>query len=191
MSHVRRLGATALAVASVACGAARAPTGTVAAGRPFSLSSFRGPAGIQARLEGSIVVEDRWAYVTALGAVRTYQLDRQDYWDLRVRAGVARCQGRDVEIASEGRAVRLAPLLGLARDSARLDTTQRVLRDTLRLDVGVPPGTELARAWIALIFEWPFENVMATYAVHTNLPLDFSYGPWTGVAGDRLDDRCR
>ena len=65
------------------------------------------------------------------------------------------------------------------------------MRDTLRMDVGVPPGTELARAWIALIFEWPFENVMATYAVHTNLPLDFSYGPWTGVAVHRLDDRCR
>jgi hypothetical protein len=181
----------ALAVASVSCGAARARTETVGTGKPFSLSSFRGSVGIQARLEGSIVVQDRWAYVTGLGAVRTYQLDRQDYWDLRIRAGVATCTGRDVEIASEGRAVRLAPLLGLARDSARLDTAQRMLRDTLRLDVGVPPATELARSWIALIFEWPFENVMATYTVHTNVPLDFSYGPWTGLAVDRLSDRCR
>ena len=191
MSHVRQLCALALAVASLACGAARTRTAPVGAGKPFSLSSFRGSVGIQARLEGTIIVQDRWAYVTGLGAVRTYQLDRQDYWDLRVRAGVATCKGRDVEITSEGRAVRLAPLLGLARDSARLDTAQRMLRDTLQLDVGVPPATELARSWIALIFEWPFENVMATYTVHTNVPLDFSYGPWTGLAVDRLGDRCR
>ena len=125
------------------------------------------------------------------GSVRTYQLDRQDYWDLRVRAGVATCKGRSFEIVSEGRAVRLAPLLGLARDSARLDTAQRAFRDTLRLDVGIPPGTELARSWIALIFEWPFENVMATYTLHTNVPLELTHGPWTGRAVDSQGDRCR
>ena len=178
-------------VASVACGAARARSASVGVAKPFSMSSFGSSLGIQARLEGSITVQDRWTYVTApRGAVRTYQLDRQDYWDLRVRAAVAACKGRDVEVVSEGRAVRLAPLLGLARDSARLDTAQRAIRDTLRLDVGLPPGTELARSWIALIFEWPFESVMATYTVHTNVPLDFSYGAWTGRAIDLLDQRC-
>lgn len=156
------------------------------------MSSFGGVPGIQAHLDGSIAVQDGWAYMTApRGAVRTYQLDRQDYWDLRVRAGVATCQGREFEIVSEGRAARLAPLLGLSRDSARLDATPREFRDTLRLDVGIPPGTELARSWIALILEWPFENVMATYTLHTNVPLDVSYGPWTGHAVDSQGDRCR
>ena len=191
MRHVRRLPLVVLAVTLTACGAARARTASVGAGKPFSLSSFGSSLGIQGRLEGSITVQDRWAYVTApRGAIRTYQLDRQDYWDLRVRAGVASCKGRDFEIVSEGRAVRLAPLLGLARDSARLDTAQRAFRDTLRLDVGAPPGTELARSWIALIFEWPFENVMATYILHTNVPLDPSYGPWSGRAVDSPNDRC-
>lgn len=192
MIHVRQWGAIALTVASGACGAARANTAPIGAGKPFSVTSFRGSPGIQVRLEGSLAVQDRWVYLTAPGgAVRTYQLDRQDYWDLRVRAAVASCTGREFDVVSEGRAVRLAPLLGLARDSARLDTAQRAFRDTLRLDVGIPPGTELARSWIALIFEWPFENVMATYTMHTNVPLDVSYGPWTGRAVDLLGDRCR
>jgi hypothetical protein len=156
------------------------------------VSSFGGTPGIQVRLTGSLVVQNGWIYVTAPeGAVRTYQLDRQDYWDLRVRAGVASCNGRDFTVVSEGRAARLAPLLGLSQDSARLDATPRVFHDTLRLDVGAPPGTDLAKSWIALIFEWPFENLMATYISHTNLPLDESFGPWEARAVENPALRCR
>lgn len=192
MIRVRHLVAILLVVAAAACAGARARTAPIGAGKPFSVTSFRGSPGIQVSLEGSIVVQDRWVYATASrGAVRTYQLDRQDYWDLRVRAAIASCKGREFDIVSEGRPARLAPLLGLARDSARLDTAQRAFRDTLRLDVGTPPGTELARSWIAFIFEWPFENVMATYTLHTNVPLDAAYGSWTGRSVDSPSDRCR
>jgi hypothetical protein len=157
----------------------------------FTESSIGSSYGIQARFDGSIAVQDRWVYVVVpSGAVRTYQLDRQDYWDLRLRAGVASCTSRQFDIVSEGRAARLAPLLGLSRDAATLDTTTRALRDTLRLDVGVPAGTDLARSWVALIFEWPFQNVMATYTVHTNTPLNGS-SPWTGRAATLPGERCR
>ena len=158
---------------------------------PFTVNSFRSGYGIQARLEGTIAVQDHWVYVLApAGAVRTYQVDRQDYWDLRVRAGLASCTSKGFEIISEGRAARLAPLLGLSPDAARLDTTTRAFRDTLRLDVGVPSGTNLARSWIALIYEWPFESVMATYTVHTNVPLNGG-APWTGQQAEVPGSRCR
>ena len=189
---VRHVAAGVLLLALPACGGARARTSGPGAGRPFSISSFGGSPGIQVRMQGSIAVQDHWVYVAApRGSVRTYQLDRQDYWDLRVRAAVTTCQGRDFDVISEGRAARLAPLLGLSRDAARLDTAQRAFQDTLRLDVGAPPGTDLARSWIALIFEWPFESVMATYTMHTNLPLDPSFGPWTGLAVESPGERCR
>ena len=129
--------------------------------------------------------------VAPRGAVRTYQLDRQDYWDLRVRAAVVTCKGRTFEVASEGRATRLLPILGLSRDAATLDTTTLAFKDTLRVDVGIPPGTDLARSWIALIFEWPFQNVLATYTEHLNLPLNPAYGPWTGMAARVPGERCR
>lgn len=159
--------------------------------RPFVVSSLGSSSGIQARLDGSIIVRDGWVYVVVpRGAVRTYQLDRQEYWDLRLRAGVATCQGRETEVISEGRAARLAPALGLSRDSAYLDTTIRQFRDTLRLDVGVPPNTDLVRSWIALIFEWPFQNVMATYTVHTNVPLN-NGDAWTGREAENPGARCR
>lgn len=158
---------------------------------PFSVSSIRTSYGIQGRLTGTIAVQDRWVYlVVPVGAVRTYQLDRQEYWDLRLRAGLASCKPRGFEIVSEGRAARLAPLLGLSRDAATLDTTTREFRDTLRLDVGVPAGTDLGRSWIALTFEWPFQNVLATYTIHTNVPLNGD-GPWTGREADAPGERCR
>ena len=192
MIGVRQWITAAGLAALTACGGARAGGRPIGEGRPFSLSSFGGSVGIQVRLEGRIVAQDRWVYLTApRGTVRTYQLDRQDYWDLRVRAAVAACKGTRFEVVSEGRAARLAPLLGLSRDAARLDTAQRAFRDTLRLDVGVPPGTDLARSWIALIFEWPFESVMATYTMHTDVPLDASYGPWPSRSVDAPGQRCQ
>lgn len=176
----------------MACGGARHSWRPAGEGVPFRVSSIGSSYGIQARFDGTITAQDRWIYIVVLsGAVRTYQLDRQDYWDLRLRAGVASCASRNFEIVSEGRAARLAPLLGLSRDAATLDTTTRALRDTLRLDVGVPAGTDLAKSWIALIFEWPFQSVMATYTVHTNVPLNGASASWTGMAATVPGERCR
>ena len=181
-----------VALFASACSGARRGVLSTVEGRPFSISTIRSSYGIQARLEGSVALRDGWLYVIApRGAVRTYQVDRQDYWDLRVRAGIASCTGRDFEVKSEGRAARVATLLGLSRDAAFLDTTTRAFKDTLRLDVGVPPGTDPARAWVAFIFEWPFEGVLATYTVHSDIPLDPRSDRWTGRQADIIGERCR
>lgn len=176
----------------IACGGARQGRRAPGSGAPFAISSIGSSYGIQARFEGLIAVQDRWIHVVVpTGAVRTYQRDRQDYWDLRLRAGVVSCVAREFETVSEGRAARLAPLLGLSREAAMLDTTTRALRDTLRLDVGIPPGTDLAKSWVVLIFEWPFQSVMATYTVHTNVPLDEASRPWVGRQADNPVERCQ
>jgi hypothetical protein len=181
-----------LALFAGACGGARRGVISPVESRPFSISTIRSSYGIQARLEGSVALRQGWLYVSAPnGAVRTYQVDRQDYWDLRVRAGIASCVNRSVEVTSEGRAARVATLLGLSRDAAYLDTTTRAFKDTLRLDVGVPPGTDLARSWLAFIFEWPFEGVLATYTVHSDIPLDPRADRWTGRQASIEGERCR
>jgi hypothetical protein len=188
---VRALVTISFCVACFACGGARQARRPPGIGTRFSASSLGSVYGIQARFEGSIAVQDRWVYVVVpTGAVRTYQRDRQDYWDLRLRAGLAECASRGFEVVSEGRPTRLAPLLGLSREAATLDTTTRAFRDTLRLEVGVPPGTDLAKSWVVLIFEWPFQNVMATYTVHTNVPLDDGR-PWVDRQADIPGERCR
>ena len=192
MTAVRALALSLAVLLSVACGGARRGGLSPFTGRTFSVSTIQSSYGIQARMDGSIAGRDGWLFVIApRGAVRTYQVDRQDYWDLRVRAAVAACVGRSVEVTSEGRSARVATLLGLSRDAAFLDTTTRAFRDTLRLDVGVPPGTDLAKSWIAFIFEWPFEGVLATYTVHTDVPLSPRSGRWTGRQADNPGDRCR
>ena len=191
MSAARALVLLLAALSAGACGGARRGALSTVAGRPFSISTLRSSYGIQAQMDGSITMRDGWLYVIApRGAVRTYQVDRQDYWDLRVRAGVASCAGRSFDVTSEGRAERVASLLGLSRDAAFLDTTTRAFRDTLRLDVGIRPGTDLARSWIAFIFEWPFEGVLATYTVHSNIPLDPRSAPWTGRQAESPGERC-
>ena len=183
--------AALLVAAALACGGTRAGTSPLPTGTPFRLRPESG-YGIQGTFEGSIAMGDRWVYVTApKGGIKTYQLDRQDYWDLRLRAAVATCQGRSFEIVSEGRAARLAPLLGLSPDAAFLDTTTRTLKDTLRLDVGVPAGVDLARSWVALIFEWPVQSAMAIYTVHTNVPLLERAAPWSGRQAELPGERCR
>jgi hypothetical protein len=189
MGRVRLLVLLLLAFTG-ACGASRRDSAAGAVARPFALSSIGSSYGIQARLDGTVMSTDRWAYLTLpRGAVRTYQLDRQEYWDLRLRAAIATCRQRSFEISSEGRAVRLAEVLGLSREAATLDTTMRAFRDTLRLDVGIPPGVNLARSWIALIFEWPFANVMATYTMHTTAMLNGT--AWQGSRPDLIGERCR
>src|SRR5690348_7535757 len=132
----------------------------------FAASSMPSGYGIQLRLEGSAVVRGHWLYVVVpTGSVRTYQ-GTADAWDLMVRAGLVVCDGHGKgRLVSESRAERIAPLVGLTRDSAVLDTTVRVFRDTLRLDLGIPDGTQLDRAW--LIFEpaWPVGGALATYTM--------------------------
>ena len=192
MNAARAVALTLVVLIATACGGARRGPVSSLASRPFSISTIRSSYGIQARLEGTFALRDNWLYVTApTGAVRTYQVDRQDYWDLRVRAGIASCVGRNVEVTSEGRAARAATLLGLPRDAAFLDTTTRAFRDTLRLDVGIPPGTDLASSWMAFIFEWPFEGVLATYTVDADVPLDPRSRPWTGRQAITPPERCR
>jgi hypothetical protein len=107
-----------------------------------------------------------------------------------LRAGLVSCGSKGFEVVSEGRDARLAPVLGLHADGAFLDTTLIVFRDTLRLDVGIPSGTDLAKSWIALIFEWPVQTVIATYALHTNIPLNGG-APWTGREDGSPGERCQ
>lgn len=127
--------------------------------------------GIQGRFDGTMTVAGNWVQVSIpAGTVRTYQRDPQMYWDLRVRAALVACtSARASATVSESMAVRMAPLLGIAERAGTLDTATRVMKDTLRLSVAIPPGTVAERSWIVLLFEWPFENVFATYELATDL----------------------
>jgi len=177
---------------TLACGGARHASESASPGKPFSASSLRSQFGIQGSFEGTISMGDRWIYVVApVGGVKTWQVDRQDYWDLRLRAGLVSCKQRQFEVVSEGRATRLLPLLGLSPDAAYLDTTTITLKDTLRLDVGIPAGTDLSHSWIALVFEWPVAGALATYELHTNVPLNDGAPPWSGRQASNPSERCR
>jgi len=155
--------------------------------------------GIQGQFAGTIAVNERWIYIVApKGALKTYQRDAQRYWDLRLRAALVACvPNGQWQIVSESPAIKLAPLLGITEDMTEIDTATRVLRDTLRLDLGVPPGTTLDRSWVAFTFEWPFQNLLATYVLHTDVPLDPSAdwgkreAAWKGRAPRPLVARCR
>lgn len=157
---------------------------------PFAASSIPSAYGIQLRLEGSVVERDGWLYVVVpTGSVRTYQ-GTAEVWDLMVRAGLAVCDGRgEPRLISESRAVRIAPLVGFTRDSAVLDTTVRVLTDTLRLDLGVPAGTKLDRAWLTFEPAWPIGGALATYTIPARAALTPS-GRQTGTH-QPADPRCR
>lgn len=155
--------------------------------------------GIQGQFAGTIAVNERWIHIVApQGALKTYQRDAQRYWDLRLRAGLVACvPNGQWQIVSESPAIKLAPLLGITENMTEIDTATRVLRDTLRLDLGVPPGTTLDRSWVAFTFEWPFQNLLATYVLHTDVPLDPSAdwgkreAAWKGRAPRPLVARCR
>ena len=133
---------------------------------PVAASSIRSVYGIQLELRGSASVHDGWAYVDIpAGAARTYQ-GRANAWDLVVRAGIATCAGRGgSRLVSEGRAARIAPLIGLTPDNAELDTVTRTFTAPLRLDVGIPPGTDLQRSWMTIEVSWPIESVIASYSL--------------------------
>lgn len=122
--------------------------------------------GIQVDLRGSATIRDGWVYVNIpTGAARTYQ-GRASAWDLFVRAGVGTCSadGHGILIA-EGRAARLAPVIGLSRDNDQLDTIPRTLTMPLQLDVGIPPGTDLNRSWLTIDVAWPIEAAIASYSL--------------------------
>jgi len=133
---------------------------------PVAATSMSTIYGIQLDLRGSAVVRNGWVYVEIpVGAAKTYQ-GRASAWDLLVRAGVATCSGpRDARLIAEGRPGRIAPLVGLTRDNADLDTIPRTFVAPLRLDVGIPPGTDLSRSWLTLDISWPVEATIASYSL--------------------------
>lgn len=158
----------ALALFSAACsrsGAAHAGDISPVA-LPVAATSMSTVYGIQLALHGSAVVRDGWVYVSLPeGAARTYQ-GRANAWDLVVRAGIATCDGRrGSRLIAEGRAARVAPVVGLTLDNAELDTVTRKFTAPLSLDVGIPPGTDLQRSWLTIEVSWPIESVVASYSL--------------------------
>lgn len=133
---------------------------------PIVATSMSTVYGIQLDLRGSAAVRDGWVYVKIpVGAARTYQ-GRANAWDLVARAGIATCSGRgEVRLIAEGRAARVAPLVGLTPDNAELDTVTRTFAAPLNLDVGIPPGTDLQRSWMTIEVSWPIESVIASYSL--------------------------
>lgn len=133
---------------------------------PVAATSMSTVYGIQLALRGSAAVRDGWVYVDIpVGTARTYQ-GRASAWDLFVRAGIATCSGRrQGRLIAEGRAARIAPLVGLTRDNAELDTVPRSFAGPLRLDVGIPPGTDLERSWVTIEVYWPIQAVVASYSI--------------------------
>lgn len=156
-----------LLAAGCATASSRAPSPDAFADTiPVSSSSMPSGYGVQVRLEGSALQRDGWLYVEMpSGSVRTYQ-GTTDAWDLEIRAGLATCDGKGGwKIVSESRAARVAPLIGLGRDSAAIDTTIRAFEDTLRLDLGVPRGLRLDEAWLTVEVAWPIQSVVANYTL--------------------------
>lgn len=133
---------------------------------PVAATSMSTVYGIQLDLRGSASVRDGWVYVDIpVGAARTYQ-GRANAWDLVARAGITTCSGRGgSKLIAEGRAARLAPLVGLTLDNAELDTVTRTFTAPLRLEVGIPPGTDLQRSWMTIEVSWPIESVIASYSL--------------------------
>jgi len=159
---------SSLGAVTIGCSRAGAPrTGDISpVVLPVVATSMSTVYGIQLDLRGSAAVRDGWVYMQVpAGAARTYQ-GRANAWDLVVRAGIATCSGRGgVRLISEGRAARVAPLVGLTPDNAELDTVTRTFAAPLSLDVGIPPGTDLQRSWMTIEVSWPIESVIASYSL--------------------------
>jgi hypothetical protein len=162
------LAGLSLGVAAIGCGRpiAAHPGDIGAVVLPVAATSMSTVYGIQLDLRGSATVRDGWVYVDIpTGAARTYQ-GRANAWDLLVRAGIATCSGvRGSRLIAEGRAARIAPLVGLTLDNAELDTVTRRFAAPLRVDVGIPPGTDLQRSWLTIEVSWPIESVIANYSL--------------------------
>lgn len=171
----RRWMMRALAVAAIALDAAATGCSQLNASHPSDLRPISLPVaatsipsvyGIQLTLRGSASVHDGWVYLDIpTGVARTYQ-GRASAWDLVVRAGIATCNGRGWgHVISEGQAGRIAPLVGLTEDAPELDTVPRTFTAPLHLDVGIPPGTDLAHSWVTLDVSWPVEATIARYTL--------------------------
>lgn len=170
-------------LAGAGCTASTHVVGTASsdvAGPPLGVdaTSMRSSYGIQIRLEGAVTRRGNWLYVSVpSGAVRTYQ-GTAPAWDLSVRAGLASCTGsKQWKVVSESRAARIAPLVGLTIDDPMLDTTTRAFKDTLRLDLGIPPGIDLARSWLTIEPAWPIAGVIASYELPASPTLDEAHAP--------------
>lgn len=152
-----------------ACATTSAPRPVTA---PVAITSLRTVYGIQMQLDGSVTRRGDWIYVVApAGSIRTYQ-GTAPAWDLTLRTGLTTCTpDRGWVVVSQSRAARLAPLVGFTRDSSLLDTTSQHFRDTLRLDLGVPPGTDLGRSRLTFELAWPIESSIASYSVDADTPL--------------------
>jgi hypothetical protein len=162
---------------------------------PVSVSSIPSVYGVQLRTEGRAVLRDGWLYVELRsGSVRTFQ-GTTDAWDLAIRAGLATCDGKGGwKLVSESRAARIAPLIGLSRDSATIDTTLRAFGDTLRLDLGVPHGVQMDRTWLTVEVAWPIQSVIADYTLPASGPLAGSRELGSGTARNtppRTERICR
>lgn len=182
----------------IGCSSAGAPrTGDISpVVLPVVATSMSTVYGIQLDLRGSAAVRDRWVYLTIpVGAARTYQ-GRANAWDLVVRAGIATCSGRgEVRLIAEGRAARVAPLVGLTPFNAELDTVTRTFAAPLSLDVGIPPGTDLQRSWMTIEVSWPIESVIASYSLAATSGLvggvpEIVPDIPTGARSDRRSDRA-
>jgi len=158
-----------VACATVAREPAPAPVRT----EPFSVSSFRSSRGIRTALEGVVVIYPDWIYVVVRqGAIRTDQRDPQQYWDVRLRVALGTCDDEGHwSVLSESPAVRVAPVLSIKQNANQLDTLTRRFQDTLRLNLGVPRGTELRRSLLSFTLEWPLENRLAMYSLITDVAL--------------------
>ena len=192
------LGISSLGAMAIGCRSTGAPhTGALSpVVLPVVATSMSTVYGIQLDLRGSAAVRDGWVFMTIpVGATRTYQ-GRANAWDLVVRAGIATCSGRGgVRLIAEGRAARVAPLVGLTPDNAELDTVTRTFTAPLSLDVGIPPGTDLQRSWMTIEVSWPIESVIASYSLAATSGLvggapDLVPEISTSARGDRPGDRA-
>lgn len=135
----------------------------------FVANSMASEFGIQARFLGTATLRDWWVHVDVPdGEIMTMQRDPRS-WDLMVRAGFAHCRmGGGHVVETEGKAFRVANLLDLS-GSGSLGTDVRKLKSALRLSVVIPPLAPIERSWLVFVFEWPFQNALATYTLHTDV----------------------
>ncbi len=196
------LGVTLMATV-VACTGYRPPAGPqprTPVPTAFNVTSFRSAYGIDVRFAGTADVAGEWMQVIIRsGAVRAYQQDPTQYRNLRIRAAVATCTaGGHWALASESLPVRVTAALASEDAGSGLDAGTHELRDTLRLNAALPPGTRLDRAWMAIVVEWPVSNSFASYELHADFPLAVAAGTqppdrrWTDRSGGMdIGTRCR
>jgi hypothetical protein len=132
---------------------------------PFVANSLHPQFGtslfhVRGRLVGTASIEHNWISILVPRAAVVLMGDDPLQWQsLRVSGILAR--GSPIggwSIATRSLPIRLFPLLGLTTADtvagASVDTL-RILSDTLRFQVPIPPGGSLAKTWIVFEFEQP------------------------------------